>query len=303
MQSNAELARRLQELKQQRDAVILAHYYQRDEIQDVADFVGDSFQLSQQAASTDAQVIVFCGVHFMAESAAILSPQKTVLLPEPRAGCPMADMVDADALRAFKVKHPGAAVVSYVNTTAAVKAESDICCTSSNAVQVVNSLDAEQIIFTPDRNLGRYVALHTDKQIIIWEGYCNTHDHLTLEQLQQTKAEHPGALVVVHPECRPEISLAADCVSSTAGMIRFVRESEAKQFIIGTEAGLLHLLQRENPGKEFFLASPNLVCPNMKANTLSKVVRSLETMEPVITVSEDIRRKAVLALDRMLAIK
>ncbi len=303
MQSNTELAQRLRELKQQRGAVILSHYYQRDEIQDVADFVGDSFQLSQQAAATDAEVIVFCGVHFMAESAAILSPQKTVLLPEPRAGCPMADMIDADALRAFKAQHPQAAVVSYVNTTAAVKAESDICCTSSNAVRVVNSLDAKQIIFTPDRNLGRYVARHTDKQIIIWEGYCNTHDHLTLPKLQQTKAEHPGALVVVHPECRPEISEAADFVSSTAGMIKFVRESQAEEFIIGTEGGLLHLLQRENPNKRFYLASPQLICPNMKANTLAKVVRSLETMEPVITVPEDIRRKAVLALDRMLAIK
>lgn len=303
MQSNTELAQRLLELKQQRGAVILSHYYQRDEIQDVADFVGDSFQLSQQAAATDAEVIVFCGVHFMAESAAILAPQKTVLLPEPRAGCPMADMIDADALRAFKAKHPDAAVVSYVNTTAAVKAESDICCTSSNAVRVVNSLDAEQVIFTPDRNLGRYVARHTDKQMIIWEGYCNTHDHLTLEQLQQTKAAHPSALVVVHPECRPEVSEAADFVSSTAGMIRFVNQSPAQEFIIGTEGGLLHLLQRENPDKRFYLASPNLICPNMKANTLAKVVRALETMEPVITVPEEVRRKAVLALDRMLAIK
>jgi len=303
MQSQAELAQRLQELKQERHAVILAHYYQRDEIQDVADFVGDSFGLSQQAAATDAEVIVFCGVHFMAESAAILSPDKTVLLPEPRAGCPMADMVNAEDLRAKKAKHPGAAVVSYVNTTAAVKAESDICCTSSNAVKVVNSLDAEQIIFTPDRNLGSYAARHSKKQIIVWEGYCNTHDHLTLEQLRQTKTEHPSALVVVHPECRPEISSAADYVSSTAGMLRFVRESKADEFIIGTEGGLLHLMQKENPGKRFYLASPGLICPNMKANTLAKVVRSLETMSPRITVPEDIRRRAVRALDRMLAIK
>lgn len=303
MQSNRELASRLQELKQQRNAVILAHYYQRDEIQDAADFVGDSLQLSQQAAATDADVIVFCGVHFMAESAAILSPNKVVLLPEPRAGCPMADMIDADRLRAFKALHPGAAVVSYVNTTAAVKAESDICCTSANAVKVVNSLDAEQIIFTPDRNLGRYIARHTDKQIIVWEGYCNTHDHLTLEKLLRTKAEHPAALTVVHPECRPEVSQAADFVSSTSGMLKFVRESQAEEFIIGTEGGLLHLLQKENPGKRFYLASLDLICPNMKANTLSKVVRSLENMEPQITVPEEIRQRAVLALDRMLAIK
>lgn len=303
MQSNAELASRLQELKQQRNAVILAHYYQRDEIQDAADFVGDSFQLSQQAAATAADVIVFCGVHFMAESAAILSPTKIVLLPEPRAGCPMADMIDVDGLRAFKAQHPGAAVVSYVNTTAAVKAESDICCTSANALKVVNSLDAKSVIFTPDRNLGRYIARYTDKEIIVWEGYCNTHDHLTLAKLLMIKAEHPAALVVVHPECRPEISQAADFVSSTFGMIKFVRESTAEEFIIGTEGGLLHLLQKENPGKRFYLASPDLICPNMKANTLSKVVRSLETMEPQITVPEEIRLKAVRALDRMLAIK
>jgi quinolinate synthase len=303
MQSHAELARRLQQLRRERNAVILSHYYQREEIQDVADFVGDSFQLSQQAAATDADVIVFCGVHFMAESAAILSPHKTVLLPEPRAGCPMADMIDVDGLRAFKAQHPGAAVVSYVNTTAAVKAESDICCTSSNAVRVVESLDAERIIFTPDRNLGRYIAAQTDKEVIVWEGYCNTHNHLTLEQLQQTKEEHPEALVVVHPECRPEISAVADCVASTAGMLKFVRESESQEFIIGTEGGILHLMRKENPNKRFYLASPKLICPNMKANTLSKVVRSLETMEPRITVPEDIRRKAVLALDRMLAIK
>jgi quinolinate synthase len=301
--SNAELANRLQELKRQRNAVILAHYYQRDEIQDVADFIGDSFQLSQQAAATDADVIVFCGVHFMAESAAILSPDKIVLLPEPRAGCPMADMIDVDGLRKFKAEHPDAAVVSYVNTTAAVKAESDICCTSANAVKVVNSLDADRVIFTPDRNLGRYIARHTDKEVVVWEGFCNTHDHLTLEQLEKTQAEHPQALTVVHPECRPEISAAADYVSSTSGMIRFVRQSDAKEFIIGTEGGLLHLLQRENPDKRFYLASPNLICPNMKANTLAKVVRSLETMSPEITVPEDIREKAVLALDRMLAIK
>ncbi len=303
MQSHAELAHRLQQLKQERNAIILSHYYQREEIQDVADFVGDSFQLSQQAAATDADVIVFCGVHFMAESAAILSPQKIVLLPEPRAGCPMADMIDVDGLRAFKAKHPGAAVVSYVNTTAAVKAESDICCTSSNAVRVVESLDAEQVIFTPDRNLGRYIAAQTGKEIICWQGYCNTHDHLTLEKLQKTKDEHPEALVVVHPECRPEITAVADCVSSTAGMLKFVSESPTQEFIIGTEGGLLHQMRKKNPEKRFYLASPDLICPNMKANTLSKTVCSLETMQPQITVPEDIRKKAVLALDRMLAIK
>lgn len=294
---------RLQELKQERRAIILAHYYQRDEIQDAADFVGDSFGLSQQAAATDAEVIVFCGVHFMAESAAILSPDKIVLLPEPEAGCPMADMVDIDGLRAFKAQHPGAAVVSYVNTSAAVKAESDICCTSSNAVNVVNSLDAKRIIFTPDRNLGRYVAQHTDKEIIVWEGYCHTHDQLTLEQFEQSKTQHPEALSVVHPECRPEVSAAADFVSSTAGILKFVRESDATEFIVGTESGILHEMQKQNPGKKLYLASPKLICPNMKANTLAKTVHALEKMQPRIRVDEDIRVKAVRALDRMLAIK
>ncbi|HHW98896.1 MAG TPA: quinolinate synthase NadA [Firmicutes bacterium] len=297
------LKQRLLELKKERRAIILAHYYQRDEIQEVADFIGDSFGLSQRAAATDAEVIVFCGVHFMAESAAILSPDKIVLLPEPRAGCPMANMVDVEGLRALKAQHPDAAVVSYVNTTAAVKAESDICCTSSNAVKVVNSLDAEKIIFTPDRNLGRYVAQHTDKQVIVWEGYCHTHDHLTLEQFEHIKAQYPQALTVVHPECRPEVSAAADHVASTAGMLKFVRESEATQFIVGTEGGILFMMRQQNPDKKFYLASPNLICPNMKANTLEKTVRALEQMEPRITVPEEVRLKAVQALDRMLAIK
>lgn len=303
MSNVGALMLRLQELKEERRAIVLAHYYQRGEIQDAADFVGDSFGLSQQAAATDAEVIVFCGVHFMAESAAILSPQKTVLLPVPQAGCPMADMIDADGLRAFKKKYPDAAVVSYVNTTAAVKAESDICCTSSNAVQVVNSLDAERVIFTPDRNLGRYVAEQTDKEIIVWEGYCHTHDQLTLEEFLAIKAEHPEALSAVHPECRPEVSAAADFVSSTAGILKFVRESKAKKFIIGTEAGILHVMQKQNPDKELILASPKMTCPTMKLNTLEKTVQSLEMMQPRITVPEDIRVKAALALDRMLLIQ
>lgn len=215
----------------------------------------------------------------------------------------MANMVDVEGLRALKAQHPDAAVVSYVNTTAAVKAESDICCTSSNAVKVVNSLDAEKIIFTPDRNLGRYVAQHTDKQVIVWEGYCHTHDHLTLEQFEHIKAQYPQALTVVHPECRPEVSAAADHVASTAGMLKFVRESEATEFIVGTEGGILFMMRQQNPDKKFYLASPNLICPNMKANTLEKTVRALEQMEPRITVPEEVRLKAVQALDRMLAIK
>lgn len=303
MENQSELIMRLRELKEKHRAVILAHYYQRGEIQDAADFVGDSFQLSQKAASTDAEVIVFCGVHFMAESAKILSPEKIVLLPEPRAGCPMADMVDAEGLRELKARHPGVPVVSYVNTSAAVKAESDICCTSSNALKVVNSLEADEIIFTPDRNLGSWIAAHTDKKLILWDGYCNTHERLTLEQIQEAKAAHPDALVVVHPECRPEVTAAADHVASTAGMVRFVRESSAREFIIGTEGGLLHLLQKECPEKRFYLASPRLLCPNMKSNTLPKVVRALETLTPQIEVPEDIRQRAALALERMLSVQ
>ena len=303
MENQSELIMRLRELKEKHRAVILAHYYQRGEIQDAADFVGDSFQLSQKAASTDAEVIVFCGVHFMAESAKILSPEKIVLLPEPREGCPMADMVDAEGLRELKARHPGVPVVSYVNTSAAVKAESDICCTSSNALKVVNSLEADEIIFTPDRNLGSWIAAHTDKKLILWDGYCNTHERLTLEQIQEAKAAHPDALVVVHPECRPEVTAAADHVASTAGMVRFVRESSAREFIIGTEGGLLHLLQKECPEKRFYLASPRLLCPNMKSNTLPKVVRALETLTPQIEVPEDIRQRAALALERMLSVQ
>lgn len=303
MERQDQLVQRLQELRTQHRAVILAHYYQRGEIQDVADFVGDSFQLSQQAASTDADVIVFCGVHFMAESAKILSPEKTVLLPEPRAGCPMADMIDVEGLRKLKAEYPGVPVVSYVNTSAAVKAESDICCTSSNALKVVNSLPSEQVIFTPDRNLGSWIAAHTNKEIILWDGYCNTHNRLTLEQVEQAKAAHPGALVVVHPECRPEVTAAADHVSSTAGMLRFVGESDAEEFIIGTEGGLLHLLQKKYPQKRFYMASPQMLCPNMKSNTLTKVVRALESMEPQITVPDEIRNRAKLALERMLEVQ
>lgn len=303
MDNQAELMARLRELKEKHRAVILAHYYQRGEIQDAADFVGDSFQLSQKAASTDADVIVFCGVHFMAESAKILSPDKIVILPEPRAGCPMADMIDPEGLRELKARHPGVPVVSYVNTSAAVKAESDICCTSSNALKVVNSLEADEIIFTPDRNLGSWIAAHTDKKLILWDGYCNTHNRLTLDQIQEAKAAHPEALVVVHPECRPEVTAAADHVASTAGMVRFVRESKAREFIIGTEGGLLHLLQKECPDKRFYLASSRLLCPNMKSNTLPKVVRALETLSPQIEVPEEIRQRAALALERMLAVQ
>lgn len=300
----AELSQEIRLLKKERNAVILAHLYQRPEIQDIADYVGDSLGLSQQAAQTNAEVIIFCGVHFMAESAFILSPDKTVILPEERAGCPMADMVTADALRAKKKQHPQAVVVCYVNSSAEVKAESDICCTSANAVKVVQSIPKDkEILFVPDRNLGHYVGTQTNREIILWEGYCNTHDKLTLEDIKKAKDAHPGALVMVHPECRPEIVAEADAVFSTSGMINFAQNNPAKEFIVGTESGIMHQLLNKCPDKNFYLASNKLVCPNMKATTLEKVKWALQDMQPRITVPDQIRGKAIDSLEKMLVVK
>ncbi|QNO14850.1 quinolinate synthase NadA [Alkalicella caledoniensis] len=293
----------IKKLKEEKNAIILAHYYQRPEIQDVADFVGDSFGLSQQAAETDAEVIVFCGVHFMAESAAILSPDKKVLLPEPKAGCPMADMADAEGLKELKKKYPNAAVVGYVNTTAEVKAECDICCTSANVLNVVNSLPNKEIIYVPDKNMADYLSKITDKTIIPWAGYCYTHDRLLQEEVLKAKEEHPESLIVVHPECPKEVVEVADEVTGTSGMFKYIEQSDAKKYIIGTESGLKHALQKKFPEKEFIFPSKNLVCANMKANTLDKILESLQTLEPVITVDEEVRVKARKALDRMLEVK
>jgi len=293
----------IRKLKQEKNAVILAHLYQRGEIQDVADYTGDSFALSQQAAKTDADIIVFCGVHFMAESAKILSPDKIVLLPEPRAGCPMADMVSVEALREMKRKYPDAAVVAYVNSSAAVKAESTICCTSANAVKVVESLkEYDKIIFVPDRNLGHYISRHVDKEIILWEGYCYTHNDLMREHIEQARKEHPEAEVLVHPETPPEVVDVADKVFSTAGMLKYVKQSNRKEFIIGTERGILHQLTKDNPDKKFYFPTDELLCANMKLTTLEKLLRSLQTLEPQVTVPADIAAKARRALDRMLAV-
>jgi len=298
-----QLTEEIKRLKEERRAVILSHVYQRPEVQEVADYVGDSLGLSQKAARTDAEVIVFCGVHFMAESAAILSPDKTVLLPEINAGCPMADMAAVEDVRAEKQKLPGAVVVCYVNTSAAVKAESDIACTSANAVKVVNSLPPERpVLFIPDRNLGRYVAQQTGRELHLWPGFCNTHDKLTAEDILAAKEAHPRALVLVHPECRPEVVALADAVASTTGMLRFARESDAGEFIVGTEAGILHQFRRQCPDKNFYLASRKLICPNMKATTLDKVHRALVTLQPRVSVPEEIRKKALHSLERMLAI-
>ncbi len=302
-EQNRELKERLLQLKKERNAIILAHYYQRDEIQEVADFRGDSFLLAQKAAQTDADVIVFCGVHFMGESAKILAPHKTVLIPDERAGCPMADMVNVDGLRALKKQHPNAKVVAYINTSAEIKAETDICCTSSNAIKVINSVDSDEIIWVPDKNLGHYVQQFTDKKLIIWEGYCNTHDQLTVRDVEEMRAKHPGAVFVVHPECRPEVVKLGDYVGSTTGILKYCKESSAQSFIVGTEDGTGYQLRVDSPDKTFHFATKYLVCPNMKVNNLKKLVKALETMQPQVYVPPAIADQARLSLERMLLVQ
>ncbi|ERM16221.1 quinolinate synthase NadA [Brevibacillus laterosporus] len=301
-QRNAELRERLFQLKKERNAIILAHFYQRPEIQEVADFIGDSFGLAQKAKETEADVILFCGVHFMGESAKILNPNKTVIIPDERAGCPMADMVNVEGLRKVKAQHPNAKVVAYINTSADVKAETHICCTSSNAQRVIESVDSDEIIWVPDKNLGHYVSQFTNKKMIIWEGYCNTHDQLSVQDIMLMKAEHPEASVVVHPECRPEIVALADYVGSTTGILKFCKESNQKEFIIGTEDGTRYMLEKESPTKQFHFASKYLVCPNMKVNTLKKCVEALETLKPQIYVPEHVANAARASLERMLEV-
>ena len=299
---NTELIEKILQLKKQRNAVILVHNYQLGEVQDIADFVGDSLELSQEAAGTDAEVIVFCGVHFMAETASILCPDKVVLLPDTHAGCPMADMVTAEKLRQRKRELPGAAVVCYVNSSAEVKAESDICCTSANAVKVVESMDAKEILFVPDQYLGHYASTKTNKKMVLWPGYCPTHVRIQPEDITRLKKEHPQAKAIVHPECRPEVIALADEVLSTGGMCRFARETEAEEIIVGTEIGIIYRLRKENPGRKFIPASEQAICPDMKLITLEKVLRSLEDMAFEVKVPEAIRLKAKGAVDRMLKV-
>lgn len=298
----SDIKQEIRALLRERNGVLLAHNYMRDEVQEIADITGDSLGLSIEAAKTTASVIVFCGVHFMAESASILAPDKTVLLPRLDAGCPMADMITVDGLLAMKARYPGAPVVTYVNSSAAVKAESDICCTSANAVRVVNSLPEDELIFTPDKNLGNYVARFTEKTIHFWEGFCPTHERLRVDDVMRLKNAHPDALFICHPECNPAVVALADHVCSTSGMYDFCRQSPARKFIVGTEAGILYRLQKENPTKEFILASPALICPNMKLTSLEDIREALTTMAPVVKVPEDIRVRAKQALDRMLSI-
>jgi quinolinate synthase len=311
-------------LKEQRRAIILAHNYQRDEVQEVADFTGDSLELSRTASTRECDVIVFCGVNFMAESASILSPEKTVLLPELEANCPMADMIRVDAprklwktfpgyeeqptlvfpteftLRDIKAQYPGVPVVAYVNTTAAVKAESDICCTSANVVSVVESLPEDRVICIPDKNLSMWAQKNTKKKVIAWDGFCHVHDRVTAKDVLKARQEHPDALLMAHPECRPEVLEIADHVTSTSGMLRFARSSDRKEFIVGTEVGLMYRLRKENPDKVFYPLRKDMICPNMKKTTLKSVLRALQEMTHVIKVPEDIRVPAKRALDRML---
>lgn len=291
----------IKRLKKERNAIILSHVYQPAEIQDIADLTGDSLELARKAAATEADVIVCCGVHFMAESAYILSPDKIVLLPASGAGCQMADMVSPDRLLRAKKEHPEALVVAYVNTSAKVKALSDICCTSANAARVVSSLPEDrEILFVPDQNLGDYVNGKTGRNMTCWQGFCPVHHNLSAAQVDKVKGRHPDALILAHPECPQEVLHKADFVSSTMGIINYVEQSEKDAFIIATECGVLHPLQKKHPDKKFYLVSEAMVCPDMKRTTLEKVKEALETLEPRVVVDEDTRAKAAAGLTRML---
>jgi len=290
----------LETLKARRAAVILAHNYQPDEVQDAADYVGDSFELSLLASRTEAAVIVFCGVHFMAEAAALLSPEKVVLLPDLKAGCPLADGATPSGVRSLRIAHPGAAVVAYVNSSAAVKAESDVCVTSANAVRVVSALPQDEIIFVPDTNLGLHIADRTGKRVITTGGYCPVHQAVTVEDVKRARHNTPGALVMVHPEVPPGVAAEADLVLGTGGMVRQARERPEEEFVVGTEAGLLYRLRRENPGKFFHLLSPALWCPDMKHTTLDKIAAALRDLSPRVEVPHEVAGPARRALERML---
>ncbi len=288
--------------KTETGAVILAHNYQRPEVQDIADFVGDSFELARKAGSLENDVVVFCGVHFMAESCKILAPDKKVILPAENAGCPLADTITGEQLRQLKSRYPGVPVVTYINSSADVKAESDICCTSSNALEVVESLDSDRVLFTPDGNLANYVQQFTHKQIIPWDGYCIVHHRVMVEDIIRIKAIYDDAWVIAHPECQPEVVEMADVVCSTSKMIPESRNAPTETIVLVTEEGMRHPLKKAVPEKQFILATPKLVCRNMKKTTLEHVRDALKEQEPEITVSPDIARKALVPLERMLAV-
>ncbi|MFH1618027.1 MAG: quinolinate synthase NadA [Candidatus Margulisiibacteriota bacterium] len=301
---NKEIIEKINELKRKRNAVILAHNYQPAEVQDIADYLGDSLGLSIQAAKTSADVIVFCGVHFMAETAAILCPDKKVLMPDHNAGCPMADMIEPEGLEKLKAQNPRSQVVCYVNSSAEIKAMSDICCTSANSVKVCQSIkDTDEIIFVPDKYLGLYTSTQVkDKKFILWQGYCPTHAKILPEHIKKAKKEHPKAVAMVHPECRPETIAEADEVLSTGGMETFARKSRHTEFIVGTEVGMLHRLRKENPDKKFYPALETATCPNMKKTSLEKILWSLQDIETIVRVPEDIANKARISIERMLEI-
>lgn len=293
----------IEKLKRARNAVVLAHNYTRGEVQDVADYTGDSLELARLATQVEADVIVFCGVYFMAETAAILNPAKTVLIPDPTAGCPMADMITGGQLRELKSRHPGAVAVCYVNSTAEVKAECDICVTSGNAERVMATIPRDrEIIFVPDRHLGSHVSSLEDREYVLWPGYCPTHARLTAKTVEAARAAHPGAPLMVHPECPREIRDMADERLSTGGMCRYARESKADTILVGTEVGILHRLRRENPGKTFIPVSDSLVCPNMKKTTLENLAESLREMKTRVIVQEDVAVRARRAIEAMLAV-
>jgi len=302
MKDREGLKNEIRALLKERDAIMLAHNYQRDEIQEIADVTGDSLALSQTAAESPKKVIVFCGVHFMAESAAILSPQKTVILPRMDAGCPMAEMITPEDLVKEKAKRPGVPVVAYVNTSAAVKALSDICCTSANAVSVVNSLPEESVYMIPDKNLSHYVSLTAKKKMEWWNGFCPTHERLKPSEVIKAKEKNPGAVFVCHPECNPEVVKLADHVCSTSGMYKYAQKTNARTIIVGTEVGILYKLRKENPDKNFIMPSKSLICPNMKLTALEDVLEALKEMKNIVTVPEDVRAKAKATLDRMLKV-
>ena len=293
---------KIAKLRKELNAIILAHNYQRPEVQDLADFTGDSLELARKCVGSKAEVIVFCGVRFMAETAAILNPTSTVLLSHHDAGCPLADMIDVESLRQWKRRYPGAAVVAYVNTTAAIKAESDICCTSANGVEVVDAIPNEEILFVPDQNLGHYVSTKTSKKVILYPGYCSVHANVTAEEVRLARQRYPQAKVLVHPECRAEVIDLSDAALSTSQMLRHAKQSNHKTFLIGTEEGILHPLRKENQEKEFHLISDKLVCRDMKKTTLEILIETMEARKNVVTIPEETRVKAKQAIDRMLEI-
>ena len=297
-----QLKEKIARLKEELRAVIVAHNYQRPEVQDIADFVGDSLELSRQCTEVDAETIVFCGVRFMAETAAILNPDRTVLLSEGNAGCPLVDMINIDELRGWRQRYPGASVVCYINSSAEIKAESDVCCTSANSDKVVNSVTNDDIIFIPDQNLGVYIATKTKKRLILYPGFCYVHHRLKPEQVKLAKQLHPEAQLLVHPECQPEVIALAEAALSTSQILRYVKASSHNSFIIGTEEGILHRLRLENPDKSFYLISNSQICTDMKKTTLETIVQTMELRQNIVTVPEEVRVKAKQAVDRMLAV-